>query len=242
MPCRARSAICRLLAGFSLLIPVLGCCIGGGRAVLVCSDGPAQAAGCCPRCGLPHRGLGPARCRPVCSDCSPGAGPNQACGIRGVAPVRGALRAVRGRCHCMFCRLRGLVIGPRGAAGAQTPPEMESPFPRFHPVPRRPALLPSSLGCGAADSAPERETAPREPEEMPTPKPTPAPLPEATPPVSPKPTDGWKPSSRRPLQEAAGASPWMFRPVGSRQPASGTQQSAISSQQSPVGTQESPAD
>lgn len=237
MPYGARWAACRFLAGLSLLVPVLGCCAGPGSGI-VCRDGPAEAVGYCARCGRPHRVCGSARCRPACSECEFVAGPCEVCGRHCVAPVRGALAAVRAQCQCMFCRLRGLVMGLHGAGDAVGAPERDSPFPRFHPVPKRPALSPAWAGCGTAPERLEPEAGPREPERVPTPTPAPAPLPEPAHPAAPKPTDGWKPMQRK-APQAAAASPWMFRPVRAGRSAIGPEWSAVSSQPSALSLQQS---
>jgi hypothetical protein len=208
MPCRPRSGILRLFVGFSLLIPALGCC----RAYVVCGEGPVESAPCCPRCGRVFARFPlPAR-RAVCSECSRLA-----------------------RCNCFFCRLRFGMAGPQ-AAGMAGPAcarrAMETPFPRFHPVPKRPVFLAPSAGRDASSmDAPEPETAAAdtdavqrkpgvvtpEPEKVPRPEAAPAPLPDRAAPPPPKSADGWRPIPRTKADQASGSS-WVFRPVSSGQP------------------------
>jgi hypothetical protein len=221
MPCRVRRPILRLLVGFSLLIPALGCC----RAYIVRGEGAVESAPCCPRCGRVFARFPlPAR-RAVCSECSRLA-----------------------RCNCFLCRLRWGMAGPQ-AAGMAGPAcarhAMETPFPRFHPVPKRPVFLAPSAGRDASSmDAPEPETAAPEPkvaepkpgvvtpqpEKVPRPEAAPAPLPDRAAPPPPKSADGWRPMPPAKTEQASGSS-WVFRPVSSSQPSEVShQQSAISDQ------------
>jgi len=212
MPRGALSAPCRLLAGFSFLIPVLGCCAWAGRAPLTCRGGPGEATQGCSRCGLVHRCSRPVRCCPASCEGSGVDASDGECGTCGAVARRPVLQAIAARCRCPLCRLSDLFSGSRDAAGPTPAPVRDSPFPRFHPVPKWPVFSPSSAGCDAPQGTSRpREIAP-EPPPVPAPEPPPPPAPEVIPPKG-KTTDGWRRPQRRLSQEAAGPSAWMFRPV-----------------------------
>jgi hypothetical protein len=235
---RARPAVLRLVVGVSVLIPALGCCCGP----LICRARPVESAPCCPGCGRVFPRLAPGGCRPLCAECSRLA-----------------------RCNCFFCRLRWAVAGPcaAGMSGhACAPRVMETPFPRFHPVPKRPVFsTPAADGDVAIDRpdakalTPEPEAAPhpdtvtpkpetgmREPEKAPSSKAVPAPLPQNTPAAPPRSTDGWRPVPRK-TAEQAGSSSWVFRPVSNaavsdQRPAASDPRTVVSEQKPAISDQQ----
>ncbi len=152
-------------------------------------------------------------------------------------------------CDCVVCRLRWLLFGipPAGPGTACAPRAMESPFPRFHPVPKWPvfsnppmegdipaataepgALMPIPVTPSPSPATPSPAPAPTAPSpapgKAPPSKTRPAPLPDHTPPAAPRTTDGWRPIPAKTVDQADSAPSWVFRPVSHEQQAVGSGQ------------------
>lgn len=224
-----RSWGCRVLAGLCLLIPILGCC--RTRVCTVRHERPIAAVPCCSHCGNPLTDSDPAAAeQPVCADCAGTVAADVGCGPCHSGAIRNLLQTTRARCRGVCGRLHRFFARPRASAAAAPPappPVRETPFPRFHPVPKRPVFLPQSGGCGVAVDEPRFEPVAPTPEEPPEPPkmpqkpkvpspepvPRPTPLPETEASPLPKPSEGWRPVRQKTAADGASGAAWMFRPV-----------------------------
>ncbi len=179
-----------LLAG-GLLLPCLGCCCWTGHGLFVRGGLSLEVNRVPWRTAAPDQGCGPAK---ECSACAEG----------------GAAGCGRG---CSRCRHGGKLAGLLRGGPPSPPREPESPFPRFHPVPKRPVFSPSCDVPTPAGALPAPSGPAQAPDTASPPEPIPAPLPELSPSSPPKSGDGWRPAAPKPAQKLSGTPGWIFRPV-----------------------------